>query len=71
MRYELNKEQRDKINDARTNWQRYIGADGLSRGYMSVLWKRATRVIKELNKSLQDGKIDKAELQRIIAAWKG
>ena len=35
MRYELTKEQRDKLNDARTNWQRYIGADGLSRGYMS------------------------------------
>lgn len=39
--------------------------------FFAVLWKRATRVIEELNKSLQDGKIDKAELQRIIAAWKG
>ena len=37
MRYELTKEQRDKLNDARTNWKRYIGADGLSRGYMSYV----------------------------------
>lgn len=39
--------------------------------FFAVLWKRATNTINEISKSLQDGKIDKTELQRIIAAWKG
>jgi len=44
---------------------------GILSTFFAVLWKRATKVIEAINQSLQDGKIDKKELQRIIAAWKG
>ena len=44
---------------------------GILSTFFAVLWKRAKMVIQEINESLKDGKIDKAELQRIIAAWKG
>lgn len=37
MRYELTKEQRDTLENARSNWQKYVGADGLSRGYMNYV----------------------------------
>lgn len=37
MRYELTKEQRDTLENARSNWQKYVGADGLSRGYMNYI----------------------------------
>lgn len=34
-RYELTKEQRDKLNQASLNYQDYIGVNGASRGYMT------------------------------------
>lgn len=44
---------------------------GILSTIFAVLWKRASKVIQAISDSLQDGKIDKNELQRIIAAWKG
>ena len=44
---------------------------GILSTIFAVLWKRASKVIQAISDSLQDGKIDKTELQRIIAAWKG
>lgn len=35
LQYELTTEQRNTLNNARENYNQYIGADGLSRGYMS------------------------------------
>jgi hypothetical protein len=36
LRYELTKEQREILNNARNNSSRYLGIDGLSRGYMRM-----------------------------------
>lgn len=37
----------------------------------ATLWRRASAVIHQIDEALKDGKIDKAELNKIIQAWKG
>jgi hypothetical protein len=37
MRYDLTKDQRYTLENARTNWREYIGQGGISRGYMSYI----------------------------------
>lgn len=58
-------------SDGLFNWQNILVMIlGVLSTFFAVLWKRAVNTINEVSKSLQDGRIDKAELQRIIAAWK-
>jgi len=45
---------------------------GILSTIFATLWKRARNAITAIDEALSnDGKIDKAELTKIIAAWKG
>ena len=60
-------------DDGLFSWQNIVVIVlGILSTFFAVLWKRAKSVIHEIDAALQnDGRIDKVELQRIIAAWKG
>ena len=59
-------------DDGLFSWQNILVMIlGILSTFFAVLWKRAKNVIHEIDAALQnDGRIDKAELTKIIAAWK-